>query len=214
MSVDAIRSDAAWGWVYLVLHGHALDHLGILEPWADQLRVRQVDGDPFAADGEYVLTDPNGPIERFWAAEGAIVRQFDELVRAVPFDAWELPDVTPGWTLKDHVAHLAAWFDVAAEALDAHRAEGGWRPGPDGIDAWNARAAARDRGLSRTAALSDSRPGGGASKRPSGPSPRPTSAIRMAGAGPMRTCTATSGPHLAMIGPWCARIGWPRAGAG
>ena len=74
--------------------------------------------------GEYVLTDPNGPIERFWAAEGAILRQFDGLVRAVPLDAWERPGVTPGWTLKDHVAHLAAWFDEAADALDAHRARG------------------------------------------------------------------------------------------
>ena len=44
--------------------------------------------------------------------------QFDELVRAVPFDAWELPDVTPGWTLKDHVAHLAARFEKAADALE------------------------------------------------------------------------------------------------
>lgn len=209
MALETIRSDAAWGWVYLVLHGHALDHLGILEPWADQLRARQVDGDPFALDGDYVLTDPNGPIGRFWAAEGAIVRQFDALVRAVPFDAWELPGVTPGWTLKDHVAHLAAWFDVAAEALDAHRAEGGWRPGPDGIDAWNARAAARDRGLTRTAALERFETG----RR------RLETAIRALPPADLRDPDGWSWAyedlhghvraHLAMIGPWCAQIGWP-----
>ncbi len=90
LSLATIRSDAAWGWVYLVLHGHVLDHLGVLEPWADQLRARQIEGDPFAVDGEYVLTDADGPIERFWAAEGAILRQFDGLVRALPLDAWEL----------------------------------------------------------------------------------------------------------------------------
>ena len=43
-------ADEAWGWVFMVLHGHQLDHLGILEPWAAQLRRRQDDGDPFGAD--------------------------------------------------------------------------------------------------------------------------------------------------------------------
>ena len=42
-----IRSDAAWGWVYNIFHGHDLDHLRVLEPWADSLRARQVQNDPF-----------------------------------------------------------------------------------------------------------------------------------------------------------------------
>jgi hypothetical protein len=31
--LETIRGDAAWSWVFLVLHGHELDHLGLLEPW-------------------------------------------------------------------------------------------------------------------------------------------------------------------------------------
>ena len=31
----------------MTLHGHYLDHLAVIEPWTDALRVRQVDGDPF-----------------------------------------------------------------------------------------------------------------------------------------------------------------------
>ena len=45
-----IRSDEAWGWVYQVLHGHAIDHLVVIEPWAARLRQRQVEGDPFLDD--------------------------------------------------------------------------------------------------------------------------------------------------------------------
>ena len=31
--LETIRGDDAWGWVFMALHGHALDHLGLLEPW-------------------------------------------------------------------------------------------------------------------------------------------------------------------------------------
>ena len=47
---ETIRGHEAWGWVYIVLHGHYLDHLAVIEPWTDALRPRQVDGDPFVAD--------------------------------------------------------------------------------------------------------------------------------------------------------------------
>ena len=47
---ETIRGHEAWGWVYFVLHGHYLDHLAVVEPWTDALRLRQVDGDPFVAD--------------------------------------------------------------------------------------------------------------------------------------------------------------------
>lgn len=212
LPLEQIRSDAAWGWVYLVLHGHQLDHLTVIEPWADQLRVRQAEGDPFETPGAYLLTDPDAPVERFWAAEGSIARLFDEVVRAVPGDAWERPDVTPGWTLKDHVAHLAAWFDEAADALDAHRRDGGWREGPpEGIDTWNAGHVARDRGLSPTAALERFDLG---RRRLSG-------SIRALPPADLRDPDGWSWAyedlhghirmHLAMIGGWAARVGWPAA---
>ena len=49
-TVEELRGDAPWGWVYMTLHGHYLDHLGVLEPWAGSLRARQADGDPFTDD--------------------------------------------------------------------------------------------------------------------------------------------------------------------
>ena len=50
LPLATIRGHDAWGWVYFVLHGHYLDHLAVIEPWTDSLRLRQVDGDPFVAD--------------------------------------------------------------------------------------------------------------------------------------------------------------------
>ena len=50
LAPETIRGHEAWGWVYFVLHGHYLDHLAVVEPWTDGLRLRQVDGDPFVAD--------------------------------------------------------------------------------------------------------------------------------------------------------------------
>ena len=214
LPLDTIRSDAAWGWVYMILHGHQLDHLSLLEPWADQLRARQAEGDPFETPGDYLLTDPDAPIEGFWAAEGAIARLFDETVRGVPRDAWEMPDVTPGWSLKDHVGHLAAWFEEASDALDAHRRDGGWREGPpEGIDAWNAVHVTRDRGLSPTGALERFDLG----RR------RLSASIRALSADDLRDPDGWSWAyedlhghvrmHLAMIGSWAARVGWPPPGA-
>jgi hypothetical protein len=50
---------------------------------------------------------------------------------------------TLDWTLKDHVGHLARWFEEGARAIEEHRASGAWGSGPaDGIDAWNAREVA------------------------------------------------------------------------
>ena len=54
LTASAIRGDDAWGWVYLALHGHYLDHLAVIETWTGALRARQADGDPFVAD-------PRGP---------------------------------------------------------------------------------------------------------------------------------------------------------
>ena len=137
LPLAAIYSDAAWGWVYSVLHGHAIDHLRVIEPWAGRLRARQEENDPFGPDPQPVASDIAAGKERFWADEASVLAQFDSIVRALPLDAWTGGEVTPGWTVADHVGHLAAWFDEATEALEEHRRSGIWREVPEGIDAWN-----------------------------------------------------------------------------
>jgi len=211
LPMETIRSDDAWEWVYLVLHGHALDHLTVIEPWADILRIRQIEGDPFAVEGADRLTDPAAPIASFWAAEASIGRAFEAAIAAVPFESWDAgPGPTEGWTLKDHLNHLTSWFDEASDALDDHRRSGGWRSGPpEGVDAWNARAVARDRGLPPSEAYARYRAGRA----------RLSAAIRALDPADLRDPEGWSWAyedlhghiraHLAMVGPWCARAGWP-----
>jgi DinB superfamily len=38
LSLETIRGDDAWDWVYTTLHGHYLDHLVVIEPWTAELR--------------------------------------------------------------------------------------------------------------------------------------------------------------------------------
>lgn len=38
--LETIRGQAAWGWSFMVVHGHQLDHLGLLEPWIAARRSR------------------------------------------------------------------------------------------------------------------------------------------------------------------------------
>ncbi len=44
LSPETIRSGDAWDWVYAALHGHYLDHLVVIEPWAAELRRTGVAG--------------------------------------------------------------------------------------------------------------------------------------------------------------------------
>lgn len=211
---DTIRSDVAWGWVYMVLHGHQLDHLAVLEPWAASLRARQAEGDPFLADPRPAGDGSADAIAAFWAAEASVFFMFDELVRPVPADRWEGPGPTPDWTLKDHVAHLARWFEEGARAIEQHRASGAWDPGPtEGIDAWNAREVAALRGLAPADALRRFDAG------------RARLRGLAAGMAPHELASPDGGywtyeclhghvrAHLAMIGPWALRTGWPDAAA-
>jgi hypothetical protein len=135
-----IRGDEPWGWVYMTLHGHYLDHLAVIEPWAAALRTRQADGDPFVAD-------PRAPdLDGFLAQDAVIEASFDALVRAVPADRWTGDELTPGWTLRDHVGHLADWATEAVRAIDVYRRRGHWLADPDeGIDPWNERHVAASR---------------------------------------------------------------------
>ena len=140
MPPDVLRGDDAWGWVYMTLHGHQLDHLGPVEPWADRLRERQVEGDPFGPDPMIGTGDPVADQTAFWADEADGFAAFSQLVDAVPDTLREVYQVTPDWSLKDHLAHIGSWFEEGAAAIEEHLQGGGWRSGPaEGVDAWNAR---------------------------------------------------------------------------
>ena len=147
---DVIRGDAGWGWIHMVLGGHYLDHLAVLEPWADQLRARQIDGDPF-------VEDPRAADHADFRAQDALVSaQFDALIRPIPAAVWTADAVTPGWTLRDHVGHLADWAAEAVAAIDVYRRRGHWLADPDeGVDPWNERhvVAARAAGESPATTL-------------------------------------------------------------
>jgi hypothetical protein len=208
-----IRSDAAWGWVHQVLHGHELDHLPVLEPWADALRTRQIRNDPFGTEPQPTRADPPAGVARFWADARPILVEFGRALAETPDERWTAP--TDGeWTFADHVAHLAGWFEVGAEALERHRVGRGWPElPPDGIDAYNGRQVRGSRGA-------------------------PPSELRGRFAAGRKRLEAAIGAmtedewldpegfswayedlhghvraHHAMIGPWLARSGWPEADA-
>lgn len=206
----SIRGDEAWGWVYMVLHGHALDHLGVIEPWAERLRARQIQGEPFLDDPRPAGDGSPTAIARFWAAEAAVFAQFDSLVRPMPQARWDELGPTPEWTLKDHVAHLASWFEEGAAVMDEHRETGKWRSGPsEGIDAWNVKAHAANRNLSAPDALARFDAGWkrlAAATRAVAPADL---ASPEGGEWAYECLHGHVRAHLAMVGPWCARIGWP-----
>jgi len=212
LPLATIRSDAAWGWVYNVLHGHAIDHFRVLEPWSDQLRARQVQNDPFGSHPQPSVADPDGGIASFWADEESVFRLFDELVEALPAHAWTDRQVTPGWTIADHVGHLAAWFDETVRVLEEHRRSGRWLALPaEGVDAWNDERVARTRGTGRAELLDRF----AASRR------RLEAAVRAMSVEEWLDPEGFSWAyedlhghlraHLAMIGPAAARAGWPAA---
>jgi hypothetical protein len=43
LTAPTIREDEPWDWVYSALHGHYLDHLAVIEPWAAELRRRRTE---------------------------------------------------------------------------------------------------------------------------------------------------------------------------
>ncbi len=204
MSPETIRSNPPWGWIYLTLHGHYLDHLAVIEPWTEVLRRRQTDGDPF-------VTDPR-PADhgRFTAAEAAVAADFDHVVRTIPFERWTGHDVTPGWDLRDHVAHLADWAEEGAQALDVFERRGDWLADPEeGVDAWNERMVARWR---------DTPPADVLARYDSTMAALNEAVARLS----MDVLRSPDGwswvydclhghvrKHLAMIGPWGAALDWP-----
>lgn len=155
LPMDLIRSDVAWGWVHMALHGHTLDHLGVIEPWAASLRDRQADGDPLGADPRIGTGDDELDAAAFRAAADALFEQLDAVLEDIPGPAWTTGDVTEGWTVRDHVAHLADWFEEGIRVIALAEATGAWANDPEeGIDAWNARSVARSADATRDEVLS------------------------------------------------------------
>ena len=214
LPLATIYSDAAWGWVYNVLHGHGLDHLRVVEPWADALRARQEQNDPFGPDPQPVASDLDAARERFWADESSVAALLEATLRDVPDEAWTASEVTPGWTLADHVGHLTAWFHEAAAALEEHPRSGAWRELPaEGVDAWNETRVREARGTPVPPLLD-----GFATGR--------ERLIAAARAMPDADWLDPEGfswayedlhghvrAHLAMIGPYAARTRWPPGSA-
>jgi DinB superfamily len=207
---EAIRSDDAWGWVYNVLHGHNLDHLRVIEPWAEALRARQVQKDPFGRDPQPLASELKASRAAFWSDDASVTALFRETVFGLPDEAWTGIEVTDGWSVADHVGHLAAWFDEVALIMDDHARDGTWPELPPGyVDAWNATDVVARRGT-EPAALREAFDAGHA---------RLAAAIE---AMPDRDWLDPESfswayedlhghvrAHLAMIAPYAARAGWP-----
>ena len=212
LPIEAIYTDAAWGWIYNVLHGHTIDHLRVLEPWSDRLRVRQIENDPFGRDPQPVASDLAAAKVRFWADEAAVSALLDAILDRLPARAWTAADVTPGWAIADHVGHLAAWFEEAAAAIDEHGRTGRWRAlPPEGIDGWNDSQVRRVRGMPVATLRERYRTGRDRLRRAVA---EMTDDVWLDAEGFSWAYEDLHGHvrcHLAMIAPFAARIGWPRA---
>jgi len=201
---DQIRGDEPWGWVYMALHGHYLDHLGIVEAWDDTLQVRQVDGDPF-------IDDPRtADLAAFIAQDAAIAADFDRLIRPIPVDRWDNEALTPGWTLRDHVGHLADWAEEGCRAVEVFRRRGHWLADPEeGVDAWNERMVSHSRTDSAAETLA----------RYDATHAALLEAIGTLSVDELRSADGWSWAydtlyghtrkHLALLGPWCKAQSWP-----
>jgi hypothetical protein len=218
LPLETIRSDAAWGWVQQVLHGHAVDHLTALEPWADRLRSRQIGNDPFGPDQQPGRATLAADRARFWSTAGPILADFDRLMADTPDPDWTAaPPLGSGagpaddaWSLADHVAHLGGWFEEGAAALEAHRSGGGWVDLPaEGLDAFNARQIRAARGTP-PAELRQRYAAGAARLRAAIEAMTDDEWLDPEGfSWAYEDLHGHVRAHHAMIGPWAARLGWP-----
>jgi hypothetical protein len=214
LPAETIRSDAAWGWVHQVLHGHAIDHLNVLEPWTYRLHLRQVGNDPFGPDPQPTRRTLAETVARFWIEEASVLAAFGRTLASVPDADWTRP-VGPAWSFADHVAHIAGWFDVAADALERHRATGTWREmPPEGVDAFNDRQVRAARGTP-PAGLRDQFDAGRERLHAAVTAMSDEEWLDPEGFGWAYECLhGHVRAHHAMVGPWTARLRWPDPGSG
>jgi DinB family protein len=214
LPAGTIRSDAAWGWVHQVLHGHALDHLRVLEPWGDALRARQVGNDPFGSDPQPTRRTLDVARERFWAEDASISAAFEQALDHVPETDWPRRD-GDAWSLADHVAHLAGWFVEGARALETHAAAGTWVPMPaEGVDAFNDRQVRAARGTSPKA-LRRQYAAGLDRLRRAIRSMRDDEWLDPEGfSWAYEDLHGHIRAHHAMVGPWLERLSWPEPAPG
>lgn len=207
LSPDTIRSDGPWGWIHMTLHGHYLDHLAVLEPWAERLRLRQTDGDPFVGDPR--PADHAG----LSAQDARIAAQFDALIRPIPAERWLGEELTTGWTLRDHVAHLADWATEAVRAIEVYRRDGHWLADPEeGVDAWNERMVAASRATGESPAETLSRYDVARADLLAATGTFTVEELRSPdGWSWAWDCLhGHTRKHLAMLGSWCAAASWPQ----
>jgi hypothetical protein len=214
LPAETIRSDAAWGWVHQVFHGHVVDHLTVLEPWTYRLHLRQIGNDPFGPDPQPTRRTLSATIARFWAEEESVMAAFGETLAALPDEDWRQL-VGPAWSFADHVAHLAGWFDEGAIALEAHRPGQAWREmPPEGVDAFNDRQVRAARGTDPRE-LRDRFHAGRARLRAAVAGMTEDEWLDPEGfSWAYEDLHGHVRAHHAMVGPWVARRHWPDAGTG
>jgi hypothetical protein len=205
LPMEVIRSDAAWGWVFNVLHGHVIDHLAVIEPWVAKLRARQDEGDPFVADPRPAT------FAAFWSDLDQATAELDAIIATVPDGEWTGRDVTDGWSLRDHVGHLADWAAEGTLAIEAFQASGVWAADPpEGIDAWNERRV-RERRTETPAAARERLAESLAAMRAATASLDLSHVRDAEGWSWIYDCLQGHiRKHLASIGPWAIERGWDR----
>jgi uncharacterized damage-inducible protein DinB len=149
---------------------------------------------------------------RFWADDASISAHLDAILAALPIEAWTAAEVTPGWTIADHVGHLAAWCDEAVGVLEEHRRTGRWRGlPPQGIDAWNEEQVRRTRGTSVADLRRNHEAARERLRRAVAEMPDEAWLDPEGFSWAYEDLHGHARAHLAMIAPFAARIGWPEA---
>ena len=139
-----------------------------------------------------------------------MLTRLHHLLEHVPVAAWTAVELTPGWTLREHLWHLADWAEEGVRAIEAFHSTGSWPADTEeGIDAWNERhvddaasATVREALLRLEQAYASMQAAAGSLTIEQLRTPDGWSWVYDCLYGHVRK-------HLALIGPWCATVAWP-----